>query len=795
MTKSTFIRLGAEEPAPFRLRISFALLALVAAVGLMGLAIAEPRWDDEDQAVRLLSAERGYKAAVDALAEREVFRVRTLARPRPQQPRRIVEFTRAALGEEAEQFGDCRRWFQKLDQLPFLRREPGADCAKRLRAYRSKSYLGEDMPRIQQWATSERGISGLNADARVLVSSGGRQRLWQGDIEYRDEGTPKDGVHRPGEATLVLSDVGSNGVFFRFLDGVKPPAPILAADAFDPLAQAGEGGALYLALAPKRPDSIFDGPKLTFRRLGRAILIGLPPQLGDLRVYIDGRLGNRDPKASRERDDIDFLLLRPEQFLAIEDTATGRRRTFQLVETPGAISEFTGNGRRLRDTSLDDVSRWLEQSAVDKDFKASIVASLHHDLQKRLARAMGPTPTYSYRGAALLMDGMTGEIAAAATFPTTVDQLSEADREDDSRLKWLRTNMNFVPLTIGSSAKVPFAAAIIDRWPKLASMTIDYHPTFSSVGGQRLLLPSGKLQTMANAPPGPGRGSRVNFRGFLADSNNEYALALMQSATRLDIDASSDGQWRTGEAWPANLWRFACVIPYSLPGPARDQGWRNEFEACSPYLWRGQDDRPAGRRPTATGWLGLRMGVVENDYTDFYLDTIGGGRSLWTTSNLGQSYARILSGRAVSPRLLMVDASYQAPDMPIKPATWTAVSGGMQQVLIDGTASRMLKPRIAGAPAGVFFYAKTGTADVELARPDETGHILVLAAARTRSGAPPRGPADICGLKILVINLQRTESNALGLAAELLDPSVNPAYLAWLSQPCPAAPIKRAAVS
>ncbi len=794
MTTPLFNQHGssASEPHRARFRINVKLVLLIAAaVLLVALVSNKPRWGNGDDASRLLSSESGYKAAVDVLAQRGMFQVRKLPRA-PQADRLIVEFSPQAAGDPVQDLGDCRFWYQKLPQLGFLERKPGADCAKRLEAYRRRTYLNEDMPRIEQWNISGVSIQGLNAAARVLASSGGPRRIWQGTIKYRAEPAIPGSAYRPGEATLLFSEVGSNRTFFQFLDGAGSPPPLLIRDALRPEAVAGQGSALLLALAPRQRDSIFGSPQITLKRLGRAILIGLPPNLGQVKVYIDGRLSSREPQGGADRDDTDFLIIHPGQFLAIEDAGTGLRRTMQLVETPASISEF-GGGRRLREASLYDVSQWLEQADVSGEFDSTIMASLHHDLQRRLAAAMafraapGP-PGLSYRGAVLLIDGLTGEIAAAATYPTKVEQLSPADRGDVNRLAWLRTNMNFQPLTIGSAAKVPFAAAIVERRPALLAKTLPYRLRFDSIGRFRLRDARGASRVMKNAPPGPGRGGRVDFRSFLADSNNEFALSLMQDATLAEIDGHPEGNWRTSHAWPANLWKFACVIPYALRSDAPDEGWRDQFAGCSPYLWRDSNDLASGRRPTATPWLKLRMGLVSNDYNDFYLDTIGGGRSLWTTVNLGQAYARILSGRAMSPRLLQVGPGYAAPTLPINLQTWTAITDGMRQVLVDGTAhavgARLFSP--AGrVPAGVYFFAKTGTSDVELpGRDTETGHLIVVAAVRTVSGQAPARPQDICGLKIMVINLQRERSSHLDLAEELLDPTRDPSYLNWLTQPC-----------
>lgn len=774
-----------RKPARRPLRLNAGLVVgAVAAIGFLAALGATPRWGQTEDMSRQLSAEHGYKAAVDTLAAKGFFKIRTLRAARTgSRARQQVELVSRAVDQAGESLGDCRRWHEKL--LP----GGGDRCAERITEYRDLTFLGEDMLLIDQWRVRDGAVDTLRPEARVLLPSGGRRRAWTGVIHYRPEPRDRGGAYRPGEATLMLSEVGSNRPVFRFLDGVGPASPGLDKVVRDD-AWSGEGRQLRVSLAGRRSDAAQTGSPVTFTRLGRAVLVSLPVRMNGLRVYIDGRRADRDRGENSLRDNDDFVLVRPGQYLALED-ASGRRRTLQLVETPAAISEYGAGGRRLREGSLHDVARWLEQADVDGNYTSSIVATLHHDLQRRLAEAMtenaGGPPPQSYRGAVLMIDGLTGEIAAAATFPTRVDQLAPRDRDNPARIEWLKTNFNFQPLVAGSTAKVPFAAAILERWPALANMTLDYQPSFSSIGAGRerfeLRPLDGKLRTMTNTRPGDGSRS-VTFTRFIADSNNEYALTLMMKATALEKAGNPSGSWRTRQAWPANLWRFGCVIPYSPRGSGRYDGWEAVPPSCSPYLWRDELDRPYGKRPTPGGSTRLRMGLINNLYTDFYLDIIGGNRSVWTTADLGQAYARILSGRAMTPRLALTGPATEFETVSVKPTTWTPITKGMRQVLVDGTAKDV--GAALAPPPGVFFFAKTGTSDVEFPNgKTEEGHLLVLAAARTRSGGPPTGPADICALKLIVINLQRDASNAKALAKRLLDPAAGAGYRAWMTQPCP----------
>jgi len=756
-------------------------LAVFACILPVALICAPPRWDKSDSGARKLPAGIGYKAAVDQLAAAGLLAVREIPRPSRPALTQIVLVTKP-LQQNPRLIGDCRTRWERSAWSPYYTSDSARDCLRRLDEFvRVSTYLAQDMRQPAQWDLDDGKVIALKSNAHILLPAGDRRAVWRGHIRYRDEDVAgQPGTVSPARATLMLTEVGTARTLFRFIDGQQPVLVTLDA-VLSGSAHANEGGSMAIAIGrPAANRSLFGPARITLQRLGRAVLIGIPPDLAGASFSIDGQPRGQD---SSDFDNIRYWLIRSGQYLQLEDSSK-RRVTVQLVETPASISELSG-GRRIREPSLSDVSQSLEVSGVNGDIVSTIVGALQLDLQKRLAANMqtGAAPVQSYRGTALLMDGLTGEIAAAATYPTTPEQLKESDRANPLRTVWLSTNFNFQPLPVGSSAKIPFAAAITQRYPDLLEMRIPFHNSFDSIDGYPLVQPNGERKTIVNHRGREGTDP-VDFNTFIMNSNNEYAMTLMHRATRREIGS----HWKSQSSWAANLWSLDCVIPFGLTPGKRDLGWQGVSDTCSPYLWRGDGDDAIGAHPAAGDWLNLKMGSMTNDFADFYLDVIGGGRSSWTAANLSQAYARVISGRAVAPNLHPVTVPALRNSVAISLRTWTKISHGMSDVLRAGTAEtlwRNVNRRVDPLPAGAFFYAKTGTSTLSAPYVGD-GHILVLLAARTRSGLAPQKPADICALKILTINLQRDASSALAMAEEMLAAPQGRDYLRWMTQPCPA---------
>ena len=440
-------------------------------------------------------------------------------------------------------------------------------------------------------------------------------------------------------------------------------------------------------------------------------------------------------------------------------------RVWQAVVWIEVISETTGSAERTREPTLASVARRIEvgsEQVADSRIESSIWYELHREtqlaLEKHLERAVSSEK--AIRAAILLMDGLTGEIRAAATHPL---RHSQADGGS-----WWMKNWNFEQLPVGSTAKVPFAVAISQANPSYL---------------ERISPPS--LSGRASAICGKnancrGRLSNKNgtsFTKFIAVSSNSHALWLLDEARR----GKANGRDKA-PGWEAIFRQVACVEP-GTGGPSLEQDY-----GCSGYLWRTAKNAKLG---SAEPVLALKMdpNVSVDPYFNYYINILGGLRSQWTSANLAQAYARIFSNSAVNPRLTAKSQREEKEDEPasigLSKPVWTNVRAGMKQALQFGTASDLCKSipcEDVNRVGRVRLYAKTGTASIGR---DEDARMLVIVAAKTRDGADPESWSAITDLKIIVIT-QRYEnekgsaaerSNAIVLAQKLFK---NPRFRAWL---------------
>jgi hypothetical protein len=769
---------------------TFAIMAALALVAL--LILLPPNWPNRSPGAKALPDDIGYVGAVDEMAMLGLFRIEEYPRAN-QPPLRIVRPRWDAAAFNGPALADCRTRLERLKLSLWFTADKRGQCRARFMQYLKDSYLEYDMRQIEQWRLEPRSVLGLVSHAHMLAGAGGLNAAWLGEIRY-SRLFPRGGQDwDSAEDRLLLTMVGNSMPVFTFQRSTAARATTLNALLSGEVSGA-EGQAIELRLGRNDERSLLGNSVLAIRQLGRAVLVEVPPRLGTVNVYVDGRREAGNGSGNSDMNVPDFLLVRPQQTLGVEDSATGRAILMQLSEAPGLISGVAGN-RRLRESTLYDAAQWLELAGVEKgNYTSSIIAPLHFGLQRLLEQEMlrpneGQAPPASFRAAALLMDGMSGEIAAAATFPAETSHLAPADRENPDRLEWLHRNFNFEPLTIGSTAKVVFAAAVAQQYPDLLRVTIPWHARFSRIRGHRV----GGRGGMANAIPRP-EGTPTGFVDFLKYSNNQYVMEIATQALERD---RARRLWNSRSSWVANLWRFGCVVPYSLSSPdvlrnnrefrrGTDYGWRTSASDCSPYLWRDASGAPLGTAPHPVERVQLGMASFENDFADFYQSLIGGSRGLWTAANLSQAYARIFTDRRVSPRLLFAAGAREPATLGIRTEVWRAILAGTREVLEPGGTAGALGQgalaKLPGAGQTVWFYAKTGTLNTEVPF-KSVGHALVLAAVRTTTGHAPALPSDICSLRILTINLQRSEPSALRLAGAVFED--DPAFRQWLLAPCP----------
>ena len=440
-------------------------------------------------------------------------------------------------------------------------------------------------------------------------------------------------------------------------------------------------------------------------------------------------------------------------------------RHFRIVANVPTVSRFRGGGGRYYWPGLENFAAPIAD-AMDGD--ASVPTSLVEEVQRASQRVLndkvkelrGPS---RFRAAAVLMDGLSGEIAALPSYPVLP---AETDREDTPADPIAHKNSDFVNLPVGSTAKVPFAVAITQRYPELLGLRLNDPSTkFDCLMGWR--FPNKATQQTDGA-------GNIDFRRFIAVSNNHYAFALMmlglaepqsgggpfpiasasvagcpgeqawlgpvQPFRRPPFRLWDQGQPNgphdparpqpAGGAWSGNLLSLFCIV---------DSGQAQETDAkgCQPSLWPGQpqlQDRAELRLET----IYLGMNRVHNLKTDYLMSVLGGSRSRWSIIRLAQSYARIVTDRTINARLTPLPQPEPAP-LGIDPRVRGEVMAGMRDVFRKssgggwagiggswtGTAggSDGAKLSFQGQKLGddipvgdsVFqFYAKTGTPKVIL---------------------------------------------------------------------------------
>jgi hypothetical protein len=219
------------------------------------------------------------------------------------------------------------------------------------------------------------------------------------------------------------------------------------------------------------------------------------------------------------------------------------------------------------------------------------------------------------------------------------------------------------------------------------------------------------------------------------------------------------------------------------------------------FVW-GDEAEP--QRGLKLGGLRLaydRRLVAHDPSNQLFLSITGGGSFSWTTVQLAQAYARLLTGAPISPRLTAapsgprdggVAGDGSSGRLLLDGKGWTAITNGMHRVIAQGTAAASMSSWTTGwgLGRGVYVFGKTGTprlialTDKDQGNAASNAKIFVLAVARTRSGAAPTGPRDICGLRLAVVNIQYGTPTGDKIIYDMVMHEV--AVRDWLTAPCAA---------
>lgn len=628
------------------------------------------------------------------------------------------------------------------------------ELEKAVSAFRQNSFLGGDLSpdnaEIWDWGREQ-----IEPSAHRILGPFDDLSGWKGSILFRSFAsllTPD--IPPTGDAKLVLVEDSArttDGRTVQYALGVGNPVQAVG----DPLKDACErvidlaSGAsrgcpagqdaskIDFTLGDKEVDLLLVGDKALFHTVGAR---SLPVTVNGVPLGADAST-NRD--AQGESDFAErYYALQPGARFAFD---LGRRR-FRLVRVEPTVSARGPGATRLREPGLENFAQALEAPELgDGDnVQTTLVSELQKPAEKILwtvaarVQAGQPTAGRNFRAGAVLMDGLTGEIAALPTWPRMKSGDPAADTGSTGR-RMLERNSNFVRLPIGSAAKPPFAMAITVRYPELLNMRV-YDPgvPVNCLMGKRLF---GQIASEEKA-------NTYDFRNFIAHSDNKYALELMMlglaeghpnfraggphglcGGEQYGFGPSGWLQGRPplgpvraraggGEPWDAvsgfygaapewrdNLARLFCLVPAGKdPVP--------ESAFCRASLW---PNGPQFHLSDNALLEGQYFGFNDVRYLlpDYLMSVLGGNRSRWTTIRLAQTYARIVTARAVSARLNPAGkGELLAPLLPgLNGYDRLPLLEGMEQVLTEGTATavQIRGPADLGDGTELRYFAKTGT--------------------------------------------------------------------------------------
>jgi len=133
-----------------------------------------------------------------------------------------------------------------------------------------------------------------------------------------------------------------------------------------------------------------------------------------------------------------------------------------------------------------------------------------------------------------VLDGVTGDVLALATYPWEEDVEAEPPGEAAARRRLLR-NQNLLLHPIGSAGKPFLYAAIADAFPFLATLEIDAYPAADK---QRDVL---HCEIPAGYRIPAGSGGPVDFGTALQISSNRYTVEIATLALAADVGRSEGG--------------------------------------------------------------------------------------------------------------------------------------------------------------------------------------------------------------------------------------------------------------
>ena len=405
---------------------------------------------------------------------------------------------------------------------------------------------------------------------------------------------------------------------------------------------------------------------------------------------------------------------------------------------------------------------------LDRELHESVQSALERAReQPRNAPASGvEARRRETRAAVTVMDALTGEILALASYPTK-RALARVDLPPEEEARLLR-NHNFSRRPIGSVAKVLLSAAILDADPRLASLQLRQHfsESVDSVAGIHV------EPSIESRPINAGEDGLVSFHEFLEQSSNEYAALLLTAAsatrkgrplpvftgpelanegrytiagqaferapspdveeTRLNL--RSDAQGRVvagtlsnleGEPW-SDSFRKLFDVEKVVTTPIETRPAIEGDQITDTAVWRPVLERlyganvPRNHPLRAVGFEreNLALNLSQGYRTELLSLMYGGAAARFTNPKLCEMFSRLVTGRKVERSLVVAEAQPKRnlPPLELDPAmraellrAMAAVNGprgtarALHDTLLKIDAALALKNQALG------FFSKTGS--------------------------------------------------------------------------------------
>lgn len=398
-------------------------------------------------------------------------------------------------------------------------------------------------------------LRGVNPVVHAIELPFGRRLRWLGEILYRGEGS--DAVLRSARRTLTLR---------------RSPAPISTQEqAWTPVGADQEvlkEGVVMLHYAGGRSQ-----PAARLYHVGESVVVANRVRAGQPEAV--RLMGYQLPVGSKVRLETgDWLNLAAAAPSPVEETFVFVGG--EALETASAVRlQNERYERRTEDPGLglsydpirESASPYLAQVAegIDRSLAAlppdqadglsesfDVQLSLERDVQLRLSHvfqqhcrdlAQRLHLGRPLRAGMTVMDGLSGEVLALATFPDE-DALEREPLEDGTTRRRLLANQNLVRHPIGSAIKPFLFAAVAAAHPQLVDLVIEGHePAERHADLFHCEMPTGYQLLEGHRVP-------IDFRTALEVSCNKYTVELVTLALAADVGEGGRIGRDAGVEWP-----------------------------------------------------------------------------------------------------------------------------------------------------------------------------------------------------------------------------------------------------